>query len=443
MKAVVIFTIVVTAGALIGTVLTSIGREHPSEEWVRIIDAPEHYEGGNSVAVGSDGGIYVATTTMIVKYDVAGNQIWSRSALGYYPDNGNDIATAADGSIYILESQEDSTSPGIAKYDQTGNQLWFYSDIPIWNYYDSWSCAAGDGYVLWAGEYNGVFLKKIDSLGNQLWECSIGLNPYVDRVGVAATTDGGAYLAGMISSSLLALSNISLYRYDALGNLNWYRTWCVNGITIENEIAVAADNSFYLTGCAGMEPGLIDTFIVKFDGTGNQLWNHTLSTAWTDTGRGVAVAIDGGVFVVGEQYVGFQKSDAFVARYSTDGVLLWSRLLTSGIYSNKANGVAVSGDGAIYMIGTIGGLLDSGYRPILYRLCGHGQCSSSSLLLLCGAGGTAVVAIAIAVKVKRENRGIPKQSSEPSRPLEGDHGESVALGFEGGYFLQQPGSSKF
>ena len=53
---------------------------------------------------------------------------------------------------------------------------------------------------------------------------------------------------------------------------------------------------FYLT-C--LLPGNRDIFLVKYDSTGTLLWTSEQGTTSIDAGRGVAVSVDGFIYVVG------------------------------------------------------------------------------------------------------------------------------------------------
>src|SRR5262249_11004874 len=93
-----------------------------------------------------------------------------------------------------------------------------------------------------------------------------------------------------------------------------------------------------------------------------------------DQGRGIAVGRDGSSVVVGDfsgtvdfgggslTAAGTGK-DAFVAKYSSAGQLLWVRAL-GGIQDDVAYGVALGGSGNVMVVGTFNGVASFGGVPL-------------------------------------------------------------------------------
>ncbi|NMC04989.1 MAG: hypothetical protein GYA24_07255 [Candidatus Lokiarchaeota archaeon] len=116
-------------------------------------------------------------------------------------------------------------------------------------------------------------------------------------------------------------------------------------------VAVAADGSVYITGSTQSSgAGAGDAFLAKYSSTGTLLWNRTWGLTG-DSGYEVAVAADGSVYMAGcTQNFGAGAGDAFLAKYSSTGTQLWNRTW-GGTNWDYGYGVAVATDGLVYLAG--------------------------------------------------------------------------------------------
>jgi hypothetical protein len=115
--------------------------------------------------------------------------------------------------------------------------------------------------------------------------------------------------------------------------------------------------------------GLVDAFVTKLSATGALLWTVVLGGSGVDTGQAVAVARDGAVYltgrtasadlpvlhaaqpsIAGTACSGRPCSDAFVAKFSPDGRLLYSTYL-GGSLDEEGRGFAVDDQGSAYIVG--------------------------------------------------------------------------------------------
>lgn len=138
--------------------------------------------------------------------------------------------------------------------------------------------------------------------------------------------------------------------------------------------AVASDGSCYVTGYTksssfptlnaynstyGLEG---DAFVTKFSVDGVLLWSTFLGGNETDLGYDIAVASDGSCYVTGwtrsnnfptlnayNSTYGLD-GDVFVAKFSTSGTLLWSTYL-GGIDTDYGYGVTIASDDSCYITG--------------------------------------------------------------------------------------------
>ena len=140
-----------------------------------------------------------------------------------------------------------------------------------------------------------------------------------------------------------------------------------------NAITLDAAGNFYFTGGFSenlaldqgkslMSAGGQDVLVAKFDSTGNCIWAKRAGGTGEDEGLGIAVDSAGHVYVVGEftstdamfdttPLASVGVDDAFVAKYSPTGNLLWVRR-AGGALGDAAQDVVLDGNGNPFVVGT-------------------------------------------------------------------------------------------
>ena len=176
--------------------------------------------------------------------------------------------------------------------------------------------------------------------------------------------------AQLVSSGL---TDISIVKYQSGGGVAWAKKAGGSGSDRGLAIATDAGNNLYITGyyTGSATFGSIsltansnsqDIFIAKYDNTGNCLWAKSAGSAGgSDIGYGIATDNNGNVLVTG-QFSGTADFDGtsitsssgvsniFVAKYGSDGSVIWVKAGTSsatcrglGITSDGSGNVAVTG----------------------------------------------------------------------------------------------------
>ena len=364
---------------ILGTVLTlNIVAQTPTWEWAKSAGGSDD-DHGSSVAVDASGNTYVAgcfssstitygTTTLtsagladiyLVKFDPNGNAIWAKSAGGLGNDYANSVAVDTLGNIYIA------------------------------GYYYSPSVTFGVNILTNANADSAdLFLAKYDTSGNLIFVKSVG-GGHDDIVNsVAVDNYGNAYIAGYFDNYQMVLGSytllnpnplkkeIFLAKYDFNGNVLWAKS--IGGTNDDLASSIAIDNSgnVHLTGqfsshtiifgsttLTNMYAGnSADFFLAKYDTNGNVLWAKSAGGApYDDESYSVAVDDSGNSFITGYFYsptihfdtisiTSFGHYDIFLAKYDSTGDLLWAK----GIGSDSpdyVSSIATDPFGNIFMTG--------------------------------------------------------------------------------------------
>jgi hypothetical protein len=156
--------------------------------------------------------------------------------------------------------------------------------------------------------------------------------------------------------------------------------------TIGHGIAVDSAGNSYVTGSFGRTaifgPGesnettlvtatafLGDIFVAKYTPNGALVWAKQVDGTSGDTGYGIAVDSQGQSYVTGEfngsaifgpgepnetTLVSTTGSDIFVAKYASNGALVWAKRV-SGLGYNRGLAIAVDGSGNSYVTGHLNG----------------------------------------------------------------------------------------
>lgn len=324
----------------------------------------------------------------------ATNVEWTRRVVSDVEDFGAGVATDRLGNVYFVGSTAgNSAEPSdtydgfLYKYDALGNLQWTRKLAT-----EGWDHATSvtvdeEGSIYVGGDTSGVigekniaavdsFVSKFDEGGGLIWTCQFGNSASVNNSqalrSIASDGLGNLYVTGHTAADA-RWSNNDAYvtKLDSEGNLLWTRQFGTN--RHDYGIAIAADNlgNVFVTGTTFGDLGgphtggtiISDAFVSKFDGEGNLRWSRQLAGAYNDYGFAAAVDGTGNVYVagatnseLGETYDG-GFHDPFVAKYNTDGDRVWIRQDgTAG--SDEAYGIALDGEGGLYISGNIEGTVD-------------------------------------------------------------------------------------
>ncbi len=268
------------------------------------------------------------------KFDSSGNFEWARTWGGSEREIGRGVAADGSGSVYV-----------------TG---YFY-------YTADFDPGGGDPHT--SNGESDVFLSKFDTSGNFEWARTWGGSDRNDGFGVAADGSGNIYVTGEFKGEAdfdpyggdphtsNGYMDVFLSKFDSSGNFEWARTWGGSGTEYGNGIAADDSGSVYITGqfesSVDFDPsgidhhtsnGYYDSFLSKFNSSGNFEWAWTWGGSNPDHGYGVATDGSGYVYTTGcfcltvdfaptdppcnedpDEHTSNGHRDAFLTRHLPDG----------------------------------------------------------------------------------------------------------------------------
>lgn len=286
-----------------------------------------------------EGDIYIA------KLDAGGLWFWAIRAGGSLHDQGNGISVDPAGNCFVTgyfqgQAQFGTyqlTSAGnrdlfIAKVDTDGNWAWIRRAGGIGDDrgYGIGADNLGNCYV--TGYFpattlfgniqlnnGGVFVVKLDALGNWLWAKKADGNNYAGGAGIATSGEGLCHITGHFEASVsfgihtiasLGDRDVFMACLDSNGTWLWARSGGSSGYDVGLGVcADAAGNSYYtgrFSGAGSFGPNALtsagdaDIYIACLNPEGNWLWAVRAGGSYLDFGNALAVDSGGSTFFTGE-----------------------------------------------------------------------------------------------------------------------------------------------
>lgn len=272
------------------------------------------YDQPAAVTVDRDGYVYVGgftapncqscildTEYFLVKYDPDGVIVWTRKRPGNIV---YDITSDANGNIYMVGSPDDGGYLTV-KYDAAGNELWSTLLQPgtlpyLWNPYiavDTTGNVYITGYRETLGYPVDTPLIKYDASGNFQWYKFFKGDQEEAGQDIAVDANGDVYVTGWL---LGTPPTLFLRKFSANGDPTWTKTYPAGVGTKGYGIAVDKNNSIHVIGSIQSTPYAgYDYLILKYDPSGNRLWAITYDGGVTEAGERLALDALGNLMLTG------------------------------------------------------------------------------------------------------------------------------------------------
>jgi len=316
------------------------------------------------VAVDSSGNIYVTGKTqaadldfLTVKYDAYGRVLWSRTFDAGGDDAAYGVAVDGSGSVYVA-----GVSPypefRLVKYDGAGNLLWTFSTYggAINGAHLVVTVDASGSVYLGGGSMNGPWHDfrtiKYDRNGNELWNKTYDTGSDDCLIAIAVDASGSVYVTGLTNYAFSW--NYLTIKYDAGGNVVWAKTYDSGYDEQACSVGVDSDGNVYVTG--GSETGAggggtEDIRLIKYDPGGGVSWNVTYDDAGrTDWANDMFVDAGGNICLAGMLMNSAGKSDFRTVMFDSSGKVVWSVSFDGG-GEDQAVGIALGPAGEIVVTG--------------------------------------------------------------------------------------------
>jgi hypothetical protein len=352
--------------------LTAISLNAQTIEWTKTYGSTGQ-DGGESMILTSDIAIVIAgfkssgpssyKDILLMKTDLSGNQLWSRTFSLGLNDIARSVQQTQDGGFIIAgmtEVNPQTFDPFLIKTDSEGNIQWsqqydygFGEDDRAHSVYQT----SDGGYILagqtWLfhgpfGNYD-MYIIKTDLNGNVQWTKIFFREEQGGDValGIQQVSDGGYIIGGFTQSSQWASYII---RTDGSGNPVWSNIYPGEWQSECYDIQSTPDGGFIYTGTESNFTTDTDVLLVKLNGDGVLQWKKIYGTVEADQGEFLQQLSDGGYVIAGMSATQSTSYDMYVVRTNSSGDLLWSSRI-GGTSDDRAFSVVTNQDGSHLVTG--------------------------------------------------------------------------------------------
>jgi hypothetical protein len=246
---------------------------------------------------------------------------------------------------------------------------------------------------------NDSYICKLDNNGSFIWGKSIGGIDIEDSQTITLDQNGNIFISGFFagacdfdpsSSSVLVNTNgyfdAFIAKYDNNGNYLWAHN--IGGSRNDESFSVSTDlqGNCYVSGnfidTVDFDPtmstynlistGFVNTFIAKYNATGNFVWAKKLGSNGQVKGKSIHIDVQGNVVSTGDfngqcdfdpgpsmyNLNSSSNSDIYVSKLDPNGNFLYAK----GIFGNGSNfSKSISSDqlGNVFLVGDFQGTIDT------------------------------------------------------------------------------------
>ncbi|HLO57890.1 MAG TPA: T9SS type A sorting domain-containing protein [Bacteroidales bacterium] len=243
------------------------------------------------------------------------------------------------------------------------------------------------------GNYD-IFLVKLDTSGQILWSQAFTGEGQNATNAIASDSAGNIYITGYYLEDLKfgrfllegpsARSDLFIVKLNTDGEVIWAKSAKGNANNYGNDIACYDSENLYLTGFMWdsvyfdshllTSSGNLQAFISKIDATtGEFLWAVGGGGIGLSDGKAIAVDSEGDVIMCGwyRKAVSFNNDsvtnggnyngpdDVFIAKFNSDGSLIWLKSTTCSLYSDCFD-LSINNENDIYITGNFRGVIKWG-----------------------------------------------------------------------------------
>jgi len=281
----------------------------------------------------------------IIKTDNNGLIMWNKTYGGPRNESCYCIQKTLDGCFIVTGKtkivEPDNYDAILLKIDSDGTELWnktYGGDL-----FDAswWVEPDLDGGYMLVGNTeskgNGdgdIWVIKTDSTGSLIWDKTFGREQFEEAEEVLVLDDGSLIILGSTESFGSGGNDLYLLKIDSIGNLIWERVY---GGNLDDEgwsIESGEDNCFFILGRTNsFGAGNQDFWFLKTNEAGDILINRTFGGASFDQARRIRKTDDGIFLLIGTT----ESFDAIGADYwliaiDNDGYAIWDMLIGSQYY---------------------------------------------------------------------------------------------------------------
>ena len=290
------------------------------------------YVAGRTTSFGAGG-----EDMVLVKYNSLGEQQWNTTWGGINDERAFMALNSSDN--IILVGYTNSFGAGnqdivLVKYNNLGEEQWNTTWGGINDEFSSSIVLDSSDNIILAGHTNNtvdgnsdIVLVKYNNLGEHQWNTTWGGSSGEGAYSIALDSSENIYITGFTKSFGAGSLDMVLIKYNNLGERQWNTTWGGSGLEYGSGISFDSSNSIYLVGVTNsFGAGSIDITLVKYNTLGELQWNTTWGGSSGDgTWDGIVLDSSGNIFLAGYTgSFGAEGRDIILVKYNNLGEHQWN-----------------------------------------------------------------------------------------------------------------------
>ena len=293
-------------------------------------------------------------------YDTAFSLAWdfgSPSGNLYVVGSSSSFSTNLEGIVVKFGENLEEPATAVKMSGFTGNGEFFDVAVPIGVTSNN---IAVVGYVPHNNRDPAVYwLSKTDLSTVAAKRLQVFTGTQHDRAtAVAYDSLGNTIVAGFTDSGTVSpfIGRVSfLVKFSDPNTIAWqvaFEPLNAEG-SFPSALAIDGNNNIIVAGSFNLPGRVWDAYVAKFDSNGNLIWMRTLADGRNDNAYGVAVDNVGNIYVAGttNSFKAATDRDIFVAKFDPAGNLLWFRTINLGAGDDIAFSIAVIQYDHVYITG--------------------------------------------------------------------------------------------
>ena len=310
---------------------------------------------GGYIAVGSTESFGAGSFDVwLLKLDEKGDKAWDKTYGGVHNEKGFDVKQTRDGGYIIVGYTETASNGGadvyLIKTDANGNKKWETKYGGGKDDVGHCVVEANDGYLITGyskssgDHYCYVYLLKVDINGVVRWEKTVGggddaCGNYIDK-----TQDGGFIIVGFTKDLSAGLNDVYLIKLDTGGNVMWEKIFGAGDEDKGYCVKQTRDGGYIITGYTkNLGAGYSDFYLVKTDDKGVKIWEKIYGENNNEAGFTVFQTEDSGYIIAGYTASRGGSSDVYLVKTDYKGNKTWDKTF-GGALDDWSGGLALTKD---------------------------------------------------------------------------------------------------
>jgi hypothetical protein len=173
------------------------------------------------------------------------------------------------------------------------------------------------------------------------------------------------------------LQDVFISKFNSNGEKLWTKTWGTEKNDDLSDMAVDGEGNIYITGntegsvTGYPNSGYNDFFVAKFDSDGSLLWERMWGTTGCDNSYALTVDNTENIYIVGDTDGALDGNfnegfvDAFLIKINSSGQKQWTRQWGTDIH-DSASSVDIDSNGDVFVFGNTGGSIDGNQNACIY-----------------------------------------------------------------------------